>query len=310
MNSGTKPQFRTTDVPVAGGTLRVAIWGDGGPIVLCSHGLTANHTEFQALVDQLGTGFQVIAPDHRGRGHSAGITGPWGMAAHADDLVAVLEHLRIPRVEVLLGHSMGGFVAAVMAARNPDRVATLMMVDGGIPLANFSFLRYLPFSGWLTERLVRKILGPSLARLDMTFESPAAYTEFWKKHPAFAGAAWSPYVDQYIAYDLIGSAPALRSSTRKDALWQDVRTQLVENLVPDSLNRLRCPVRFLRAAHGILNATPLYDESKLAAGARRIENFSSRTLDDVNHFTILISAEGARKVADEVRGLVDGRGAS
>lgn len=302
MDARTKPDYHCMDIPVQGGSLRVATWGSRGPVVLCSHGLTANHTEFQALADHLGPDFQLVAPDHRGRGHSAGITGPWGMAAHADDLVAVLDHLKIPRVDLLLGHSMGGFVAAVTAARHPARIARLMFVDGGIPIANFSFLRHLPFSGWLTEKLVRKILGPSLARLDMTFESPQAYTAFWKKHPAFSGDQWSAYVDQYIAYDLVGQPPAMRSSTSKEALWQDVRTQLVENLVPQSLSQLRAPVRFLRAAHGILDATPLYDLKKLAAGAAKVRQFSSRTLEGVNHFTILISETGARLVADEVRG--------
>ena len=300
------PAYRTFDVAVTGGVLRAAVWGTQGPVVLCSHGLTANHTEFQALADQLGPGFRIIAPDHRGRGHSNQITGPWGMAAHAADLVALLDHLEIRKVDMLLGHSMGGFVAAVTAARYPERVGSVLMVDGGVPLADLSFIRYLPFSDWFTQRLVRRILGPSLARLDMTFDSREAYTTFWKKHPAFAGDSWSKYVEQYIAYDLGGSAPNLRSTMRKEPLWQDVRTQMVENLVPESLTQIRCPVRFLRAAHGILGDTPLYAEDKLACGASKIRSFSSRTLESVNHFTILISERGAKIVAQEVRVMLNG----
>ena len=44
--------LKTIDVPVTGGTLRVALWGDRGPVVFCAHGITANHTEFQWLADQ------------------------------------------------------------------------------------------------------------------------------------------------------------------------------------------------------------------------------------------------------------------
>ena len=295
--------YSTLDVPVAGGTLRVATWGSGGPVVFCVHGITANHTEFQALADQLGSGFRLVAPDLRGRGRSNAITGPWGMAAHAADVVAVLDHLGIAKADVLLGHSMGGFVAAVAAAQYPDRFARVLMVDGGVPLMNVGFIGWLPFSDFLIEKLVQKIIGPSLTRLDMTFESREAYREFWRKHAALA-SYWSPYVDTYIDYDLEGEAPALRPSTRKAPLLLDVRTQLVEDLVPRSLGQIRCPVRFLRAPRGLFDDKPLYAEHKLAKAAAAIPRHSIATVPDVNHFTILISEKGAKAVAAEVRGML------
>ena len=55
------------------------------------------------------------------------------MAAHADDLVAVLDHFGIGRA-LLLGHSMGAFVAVVAADRHRDRVDQLVLVDCGLPL--------------------------------------------------------------------------------------------------------------------------------------------------------------------------------
>lgn len=294
--------LKTLDVPVQGGSLRVALWGDRGPVVLCAHGITANHTEFLWLADQL-KGCRLIAPDLRGRGRSNAIEGPWGMAAHAADLVAVLDHLDIPQADVLLGHSMGGFVAAVAAARNPGRFKQVIMADGGIPLFNIAFIARLPFADWLIERLTHKLLGPSLERLDMTFASREAYRDFWRKHPALADD-WHAYADAYVDYDLDGAPPVLRPSTRKDALLRDVRTQLVENLVPRSLREIRCPVRFLRAPRGMLNGPALYDERKLARAARGIERFSSVTIADVNHFTILLSQRGARAVSAEVRKLL------
>lgn len=301
MDSKTRLNYRTHDIPVKGGNLRVGQWGDRGPVVLCSHGLTANHIEFQALADQLGAEFRLIAPDHRGRGRSNGITGPWDMGAHADDVIAVLDHLKIAKADLLLGHSMGGFIVAVAAAQCPDRIGQVMFVDGGVPLADFSFIRFLPFSNWLTEKLTFKILGPSLTRLDMTFESHASHVAFWKKHPALQGADWSDYMDPYIAYDEDGEPPRLRASMRKDALWQGVRSQLVETLVPDALEKISCPVRMLRAPRGILGDKPLYPEKSLAKKAAAIRHYSCRTLEGVNHFTILLSEHGARQVAAEVR---------
>lgn len=293
----------TVDVPVDGGTLRVRRWGDRGPVVVCAHGLSANHTQFQWLADELAGSCRLIAPDLRGRGRSNRINGPWGMVAHAADLIAVLDHLGIRRAEMLLGHSMGGFVAAVAAARYPDRFAQVVMVDGGVPLMNVGFIAYLPFSQFWVEKLTQKIVGPSLLRLGMTFADRAAYHAFWKPHPALAND-WGPYVERFIDYDLEGEPPALHPSTNKEALLLDVRTQLVEDLVPRSLREIRVPVRFLRAPRGMMNDKPLYDERKLLRAATVIPQFSATTIADVNHYTIMLSERGAKAVAAEVRGLL------
>jgi lipase len=302
MKDGQIP-YRTLDIPVAGGALRTAIWGSSGPVVLCVHGITASHVEFQLLAEQLGRSHRLIAPDLRGRGRSNGIAGPYGMAAHAADIVAVLDHLGIARADIVLGHSMGGFVCAVAAARYPDRFAQVLMVDGGVPLMNVGFLAWLPFSDWLIEKLVQKLIGPSLTRLDMTFADRAAYHAFWRPHPALS-RDWSPAVEAYIDYDLQGQPPALRTSTSKEALLRDVRTQLVEDVVPRALREIRCPVRFLRAPRGIMDDKALYDPAKLAKSASGIKQFSSATIDDVNHFTILLSERGAKAVAQETRALL------
>ena len=294
--------LRTVDVPVAGGDLRVALWGDKGPVVFCVHGITANHVEFRWLVDLL-PGCRIVAPDLRGRGRSNAIQGPWGMAAHAADVIAVMDHLGIAQADVLLGHSMGGFVAAVAAAQAPHRFRHVVMVDGGIPLFDIGFVAYLPFSRWIVEKIVQKVIGPSLTRLDMTFADRAAYHAFWRPHPAVKDD-WSPYFERYIDYDLQGEPPALRPSTSKAALLEDARTQLVENLVARSLAQLRCPVRFLRAPRGVMDGAALYDEARLARAARDIARFSSTTVPDVNHFTILLSERGAKAVAAEVRQLL------
>lgn len=295
--------YQAIDVPVSGGQLRVGVWGNSGPVVVCAHGITANHREFLALAEQLGPGFRLVAPDLRGRGRSNAIQGPFGMGAHAADLAAVLDHLQIERADLLLGHSMGGFVAAVAAAQHPARYARVLMVDGGLPLMNVGFIAWLPFSDFFIEKLTQKIIGPSLTRLDMTFASPGAYRAFWQPHPALAGD-WSAYVEDYVDYDLVGEPPALRPSTSKEALLRDVRTQLVEDLVARSLREIRCPVRFLRAERGMFNDKPLYPEARVARAGAGVAQFSSATVPGVNHFTILLSGKGARAVAAEVRGML------
>ena len=95
-------RYRTVDVPVRGGDLRVGIWeptGDAsepaGPPVLAVHGITASHRAWVSVAARL-PGARIIAPDLRGRGRSNQLPGPFGITGHADDLARVLDHLDVP----------------------------------------------------------------------------------------------------------------------------------------------------------------------------------------------------------------------
>jgi len=291
------PSYQGFALPVEGGELHGAIWGSRGPVLLCSHGITATHMAFELFADQLGDDFRLVVPDHRGRGRSNGIRGPWGMAAHAADMVAILDHLGLPRADLFVGQSMGGFVGAVMAAQYPQRVARLMLVDGGLPL----FERipwYVPVAP-----IVRLIIGPSMKRLSMQFPSQEAYFDYWRPHPALVGH-WSPYLERFFAYDLVGEAPALRSSVSREAVVGDARTQLDNTLIPDSLRQLKGPVRLLRAPRGVMNGKPLYRDKLVQKWSTQIAGFSSITVPDTNHYSILMAEHGARAVAQEVRSML------
>jgi len=289
--------YKTHDIQVDGGTLHFGEWGMSGPVVMCSHGLTANHSCWQAMVDQLGDGFRVIAPDHRGRGKSNGITGPWGMDAHARDMIAIMDHLGVSKADLIVGHSMGGFVAAVAGQMAPDRFGKVLLIDGGLPSVD-----KMPV-GVSTEELVLAIVGPSMQRLDMEFESRGAYHDFWKVHPCFADD-WSSYVETYIDYDLVGDEPHLKSGVQKEAILRDVETQLLSDLVPDALEALTLPVTFLKAERGMINADPLYTDDAINDWAQRITSFEWKLVSDVNHFTIGLSEFGGKALAAEVRAMV------
>ncbi len=56
-----------------------------------------------------------------------------GLDAHARDLIAVLDALGVERA-VVVGHSMGAFVALVLGDLYPERVSRVVLVDGGLPL--------------------------------------------------------------------------------------------------------------------------------------------------------------------------------
>lgn len=294
------PSYRTLEVPVKGGSLYAGLWGDRGPVVLCSHGITGNHISFQALAERLGSEFRLVAPDHRGRGNSRGITGPWGMKTHAEDAVALLDALEIERADLMVGHSMGAFISVVTQANYPDRVGPLLLVDGGLPLAD-----EIP-EGVTPEQLVNAIIGPAMQRLDRRFQSLEAYLDFWRAHPAFQrGEDWTPALLDYFAYDLVGQAPEMHSAVNKAAIIGDAESQLMSDDIPDALARLTAPVRFLHAPRGIMNEAPLYPLARVEQMSSRIADFHYRSVPDVNHYTILMGEQGAGELEAEIRALLD-----
>ena len=204
-------RYRTVDVPVRGGTLRVGLWEPGrtppmrdiadAPTILAIHGVTASHRCWDMLAAAL-PGYRLIAPDLRGRGRSNALPGPYGMAQHADDMADVLDFLGVPQA-LVVGHSMGGFVSVMFAHRHAGRVASLLLVDGGMPLR-------MP-EGMTTDSLIAA-LGPAADRLSMTFPDHEAYRNFWRVHPAFVDS-WNEAVTDYIDYDLVGIPPELHPAT-------------------------------------------------------------------------------------------------
>jgi pimeloyl-ACP methyl ester carboxylesterase len=290
--------YQSYDIPVRGGNVHVGHWGNKGPVVFAIHGITATHISWLSLADEISEQYQLIAIDLRGRGKSANVIGPWGLAEHVSDVIAVLDYLDIAQVEVLLGHSMGAFVSAILGAEHADRFKQIIFLDGGIPV-----LEELP-EGVTAEQLVQAILGPSIARLEMTFESPQAYLDFWKEHPAFADE-WSKYIEEYALYDLVGEAPALRSGVNKQAIIGDVESQVTDDLLQRSLKKLQHPIRFIRAEFGIQGPEPLYSQ-------KIVDNFieqytgsaSCCTFNGRNHFTALVSPTGAGMLAAELKTLL------
>ena len=97
--------------------------------VLIVHGLSYFSYDWIDVAAELASGRPVAAMDMRGFGDSArSPTGDYSVPSMAQDILAVVDHLGWRRA-VLMGHSMGGRSTSFAAARNPQRVAGLVLVD-------------------------------------------------------------------------------------------------------------------------------------------------------------------------------------
>jgi pimeloyl-ACP methyl ester carboxylesterase len=99
--------------------------------VLLVHGFTGSKEDFDDHLDALaGRGWHAVAADHRGHGQSAKPEGEhsYSMSLMADDMLALVDALGWDGF-VLLGHSMGGMVAQIMATQLGDRLRGLVLMD-------------------------------------------------------------------------------------------------------------------------------------------------------------------------------------
>ena len=97
--------------------------------LLIVHGLSYFSYDWLPAAEALGTEGEVLAMDMRGFGDSDwSAQKDYSVAAMAQDIVCVLDHLRWPRA-ILVGHSMGGRSTTYAAAKHPGRIAGLVLVD-------------------------------------------------------------------------------------------------------------------------------------------------------------------------------------
>lgn len=123
-------ESRTVEVGT-GVKLAITEMGHGGRPLLLIHGFTGAKEDFaDHLAGLADTGWWVVAADNRGHGASdkPSDESAYSFETFADDVIGLVEALGW-KTFALLGHSMGGMVAQVVAARMPDRIERLILMD-------------------------------------------------------------------------------------------------------------------------------------------------------------------------------------
>ncbi|MGA9658003.1 MAG: alpha/beta hydrolase [Asticcacaulis sp.] len=100
--------------------------------VICLHGLSRNSADFEMIAGHLAQSHRVIVPDQRGRGRSGWDDQPanYTPVIYVQDMYRLMGELGITRC-ILIGTSMGGIMAMIMAAMAPQAVAGLVLNDIG-----------------------------------------------------------------------------------------------------------------------------------------------------------------------------------
>jgi pimeloyl-ACP methyl ester carboxylesterase len=163
-------QYRTIH-----GYRRAFVMAGSGPAILLIHGIGDSSDTWRPVFDQLAQHHTVIAPDLLGHGRSEKPRADYSIAGYANGMRDLLSVLDIDRVTVV-GHSLGGGVAAQFAYQFPDRCERLVLVgSGGVGRTVSPLLRLaavpgveflMPLFGLPPVRLVSRITFAMLTLLD------------------------------------------------------------------------------------------------------------------------------------------------
>jgi lipase len=291
-------------VPVVGGALTVARAGspprEGRTVVLAIHGMTSSHMVYRTVARELSRAAPhicLLAPDLRGRGRSADLPPPYGIAAHVADLIAVLDHVGADRA-LVVGHSIGGDLAARFSADHPERTAALLLLDGGVPLHSDDG------DGpdgddhddgeerGLIDRIER-----TLDRLEMTSATVDEYMAYWRYHPSMK-SAWDEDIEAYVRTDFVVDDDGVRCAVKLIPVLSDLTDLALDGLTRTSVVRVRAPVRLLRAERGVLDDDPVLPLTELEEFLPHHPHVSVEQVPDVNHYTLLMGGgHGPRRVA-------------
>ncbi len=119
--------------------------GAGNPPMVFLHGWSCDHTYFAPQFDYYRGEHRVVSLDLRGHGHSDKPQQRYSIGEFAEDVYWLCRELGVGR-PIVLGHSMGGNISLELAARHPDEVSALVLVDSPVipppaileSLANFA----------------------------------------------------------------------------------------------------------------------------------------------------------------------------
>jgi lipase len=270
------------------GEVELAIWrsGTGPDPAICLHGITAQHRAFNALARCLAPSRSLVGVDLRGRGDSEKPDSGYGLEAHARDVIHVLDHLELEDA-VIVGHSMGAFAALETALSYPDRVRALVLLDGGWPRVEAS-------PEEMTEEqeqeaaAIEEGLERAFRRLDMTFESPNDYLNFWFPDQNLTLDDLPPDLTDYYLYDLEKVQDSYSPKASRAAAEKDSSAVSSEAPTLEELRGVRHPVALVRASEGFFpGADPLISDETRDAMAGALDLRSETRVEGATHYTML-----------------------
>jgi long-chain acyl-CoA synthetase len=262
--------------------------------IVALHGLTANAHVFAGLVNAgLDEHHDVIRIDLRGRGSSDKPSGPYSMAAHAADVLAVMAAAGIDDA-IIAGHSFGALVALWLAAHHPERVRRLVLMDVA--------------ARTIASPDVLRAIQPSLDRLDREEPSLAAYLARMRSLP-YLQDGWCDELEQHYRADVeLRPDGAVKPRASRHHIEQCIASGAREDW-ESIIARVTAPALVLHATGGFGPAAPpLICREQIGELVAAVRDAGLAEVPG-NHVTMLFGPSARAVVAaiDDFLGGADGR---
>lgn len=217
-------QPREAQVEANGIRIRYLDWEGSSPPIVLLHNNRGVADPWQRFVAVSPLTNRFVAPDQRGCGTTDKPPTGYSVWDLAADVAGLIEALGLGKVPVV-GCAIGGSIGLALAARRPDLVSALVMLDSGFPISpeiierSVTILKYVP----------------------QTFDSRREARIFARALPSSLGYNWTPIFDQYFDWTF-RDEPDGRCSFRydKQAMLQ-ATGHLADDLWEDAA-RVECPV--------------------------------------------------------------------
>lgn len=269
-------------VPVEGGLLTYEVLAGATEPVLAIHGVSSQRRLWNWLHFQAPE-LTLVAPDLRGRGDSVTITGPFSLAQHVTDMIILLDRLGIDSIHVC-GMSMGGFVAMRLAAQQPARVKSLILVDGGFPMST---------PPGLSREMVPGLFADRLGRLNQVWNDLDDYISFVANTAPLLDPR-DPLLRDNLAHDLRDG----RVRLSPDALLADAAGVYFD---PNPWQTVRLPIRFMHAEWSLgAESVPAYPPALV--DLYQPHTVAAQLLSRLDHAGTIMTYGGAAAVAEMIKG--------
>jgi pimeloyl-ACP methyl ester carboxylesterase len=234
---------RVVTTAVRGARISMRVWGesgtDGVPDVILAHGGAANARWWDHLAPLLASDRRIVAVDFSGHGDSEHRTG-YSVDVWADELVAAMDAAGLAPAPVVVGHSLGGFVAMQLAARADPLLTGIIVVDSPIA-ASRGGTRLEPDPVRFGNGLLHPTAEAVIARFRPVPSQPVL-----------------PFIARHVAENSVRQVDG-GWTWKFDPSFFGSATD-----VPSTLEGLTCPVVLIVGEHGIVpdavrHASPGYD---------------------------------------------------
>ncbi len=232
-------------------------YGAGVPVVLI-HGLAGDCGAWKAQIERLKKNYRVLAFDNRGAGRSSAPDYPYTSKHFADDTIGLMDAVGITEPAHIIGRSMGGAIAQIMALDYPERMRSLLITASFGKLDRYG--HQILYN--INEVVKAQGYGPAAKHQSLFFFPPRYFNEHKEELDAFEAGLSN--TDRPVR----GYVHSTNACLTHDAL--------------DRLGGVRCPTLVLAGGQDVLCAA-----SASRAIADRVPNCEIKIYEEASHFFLI-----------------------